>query len=200
LNYVHFTDKSEFDSSLIIFMKGSDLFVMTCHNRGKTMPIISFLPKEKMTGKILESDISCKYLNVSDKAYIGAKVLFFLAVKMILYITSNKPDLKIGERNVSSEELGEFLAKERKNKSTKNKGVSVGSYIVIDKNISSISKLTLSGSEEDRKLTHRFMVRGHFRMQRYGPGNERVKRIWISPFWKGPDMAEVIQKDYAVKG
>ena len=36
------------------------------------------------------------------------------------------------------------------------------------------------------KLTMKMAVRGHWRDQPCGPGRSETKRIWISPYWKGP--------------
>lgn len=44
----------------------------------------------------------------------------------------------------------------------------------------------------------RFMVRGHWRQQAHGPGSRQRKLIWIRPFYKGPDMADLISKPYIV--
>lgn len=43
------------------------------------------------------------------------------------------------------------------------------------------------------RLKHRHIVRGHYRNQPFGPRRAEVKRIWIAPFWKGPeDGAELV--------
>jgi hypothetical protein len=38
----------------------------------------------------------------------------------------------------------------------------------------------------------RWVVRGHWRWQSYGPGRTERRRIWISPFIKGPDGAPLV--------
>jgi hypothetical protein len=35
--------------------------------------------------------------------------------------------------------------------------------------------------------SHRWLVRGHWRWQAYGPGRTERRRIWIAPFVKGPE-------------
>lgn len=45
----------------------------------------------------------------------------------------------------------------------------------------------------------RFMVRGHWRRQAHGPASQDRKLIWIAPFYKGPDLATLINKPYVVK-
>ena len=43
--------------------------------------------------------------------------------------------------------------------------------------------------------SHRWLVRGHPRQQRYGPGRSQVRTIWIQPFVKGPaDKPFVVTK------
>ena len=42
---------------------------------------------------------------------------------------------------------------------------------------------------------HRFLVRGHWKRQRFGPGGADRKLIWVSPFIKGPADAPLVLKD-----
>ncbi len=44
---------------------------------------------------------------------------------------------------------------------------------------------------------HRFMVRGHWRRAKASWKDQRPR--WIKPFWKGPDMAAVIERAYRMK-
>jgi len=58
---------------------------------------------------------------------------------------------------------------------------------------------SIKGEYDDsgRKLMHRVLVRGHWRMQPYK--DDVVKRIFIEPFYKGPkDSAEAIDRIYKV--
>lgn len=57
----------------------------------------------------------------------------------------------------------------------------------------------LSKSSQGRKLEKRFIVRGHYRKQAHGPKWSEHKRIWIKPFWKGPEWAERLSKAYKVE-
>lgn len=40
--------------------------------------------------------------------------------------------------------------------------------------------------------SHRWIVRGHWRMQPYGEGRKEVRRIWIPPHIKGPDNKPLV--------
>lgn len=44
-----------------------------------------------------------------------------------------------------------------------------------------------------RSLDHQIWVRGHWKMQPYGEGRTMRKMIWIRPYVKGPDVAEVMK-------
>lgn len=49
------------------------------------------------------------------------------------------------------------------------------------------------------QLDRRFVVRGHWKNQAHGEGMQLRKLIWIKPYWKGPEMAEIINKPYKVR-
>lgn len=46
-------------------------------------------------------------------------------------------------------------------------------------------------SDEVKKLTKRFVVRGHFRQQAHGPNRTLRKTIFVRSFWKGPPWGEL---------
>ncbi len=61
--------------------------------------------------------------------------------------------------------------------------------------ISQVRRLQeLSRVPSGRKLTHRFMVRGHWRRPARTWKDKHVR--WIEPYWKGPDLAAIIEKTY----
>jgi hypothetical protein len=45
-----------------------------------------------------------------------------------------------------------------------------------------------------------FLVRGHWREQAHGAARSLRKRIWIEPFWKGPEGARVLLRSHNLKG
>ena len=59
--------------------------------------------------------------------------------------------------------------------------------------------IPIPGAGTGRTIDKRFVVRGHHRKQAYGKGRTERKRIWIMPFWKGPEMAEIVSKKYKVE-
>jgi hypothetical protein len=55
----------------------------------------------------------------------------------------------------------------------------------------------LEKAEAGRSLMARFMVRGHWR--RANPSWENQGLRWVAPYWKGPDMAAVIEREYRLR-
>jgi hypothetical protein len=55
----------------------------------------------------------------------------------------------------------------------------------------------LSRAPGGRPILARFLVRGHWRRPPKNWTDQRLR--WIEPYWKGPDMAAVIEKQYRLK-
>jgi hypothetical protein len=50
------------------------------------------------------------------------------------------------------------------------------------------------------KLDSRFVVRGHWRNQAYGPEHSLRRKQWIEPYWKGTDdLGEALERQYSVE-
>jgi hypothetical protein len=64
--------------------------------------------------------------------------------------------------------------------------------------ISRVRKLQeIERSPEGRELLRRHMVRGHWRRAQKAWADQRLR--WIEPYWKGPDMAAIIEHAYRLK-
>lgn len=74
----------------------------------------------------------------------------------------------------------------------------VGRCVKLDGNIR--RALTESGEDRARwKLAQRFIVRGHWRNQAYGPDHGLRRRQWIEPHWRGPEnVADALSRTYEV--
>jgi hypothetical protein len=64
----------------------------------------------------------------------------------------------------------------------------------------SIKRLERDHPPEMNSPAVRFLVRGHWRNQAHGEGRSLRTFKWIEPFWKGPEMAEIVNKPYRVDG
>jgi len=75
----------------------------------------------------------------------------------------------------------------------------VGRPIKLGARLRSAIKEGLSGGAS-WKLDSRFVVRGHWRNQAYGPEFSLHRKKWIEPYWKGPeDLTEAMQRAYEVE-
>ncbi len=50
---------------------------------------------------------------------------------------------------------------------------------------------------DGRTILRRFMVRGHWRRAAADWADQHMR--WIQPYWKGPDMATIIERTYKLK-
>jgi hypothetical protein len=55
----------------------------------------------------------------------------------------------------------------------------------------------MAASTEGHRVFARFMVRGHWR--RPAPNWREQALRWIEPYWKGPDLAMIIEREYRMK-
>ena len=49
------------------------------------------------------------------------------------------------------------------------------------------------------KISTRTLVQGHWRNQAYGEKFSQRKHIWIRPFWRGPELGEIIHRKHVVQ-
>lgn len=56
-----------------------------------------------------------------------------------------------------------------------------------------------NGKSGQSKPNVRFIVRGHWRLQPFGSGLTERKLVWITPYYKGPEIADLVSKPYLVK-
>ena len=55
----------------------------------------------------------------------------------------------------------------------------------------------LPKTEAGRRILTRFLVRGHWRRANPSWNDQRLR--WIEPYWKGPDIGRIIEKQYLLK-
>lgn len=143
-----------------------------------------------------------------DKDFYTDGLLFFrIVLNAILYLSSDQAETQLAHTpRAALEARAEAVLSIPKRKKILREarqyseldcmevGASVGSII--------IQKMQEGPGSENHgggKPVVRFMVRGHWRNQAFGAGRTDRKLIWIKPFYKGPDVATVINKPYLVK-
>lgn len=77
----------------------------------------------------------------------------------------------------------------------------VGTDVMFDSRLRAASReFCLSGTRpEPWRLSKRFVVRGHWKIQPHGPERADRKMIFVSPYWKGPADAPVLFRAHANK-
>lgn len=134
-----------------------------------------------------------------DLIFREGKLLMFFRVLVngILYLSSNDPDI---QKIISPHTKTQKRKKSRKNRTR----IGNGESFVVGAGIRPIvvvkpSEIENSDSEIARlRRAIRFMVRGHWRNQACGMELSERRLIWIKPYYKGPEMAELINKPYQV--
>lgn len=172
----------------------------------------NFIENRNLTGYV-QNPLSKRQITDSSDFYTDGLSFYRLVLNTILYINSKDADIEVGKNeykklNKQLQNEKSFLKKEKINqelsKTSRLDYQVVGSKIcpiIIQKgNVESDSNEKIEEYFKlDRKILHKFMVRGHWRNQRYGTGLTETKLIWIKPYIKGNDLAEIINKPYFVK-
>ncbi|MGY6277535.1 hypothetical protein [Methylomonas sp. MgM2] len=144
-----------------------------------------------------------------EEFYTDGLALFRLILNSVLYLSSNEPDviyrLSARESNISKANSIKSKLKSKKSRQLAKKesildfvsvGENIGS-IYIDKNRSRQGRIS---DFQDRKYRSiRYIVRGHWRNQAYGQNQSERKLIWIKPYYKGPEIADLVNRPYIVK-
>jgi hypothetical protein len=138
-----------------------------------------------------------------DKFMQQYKNILTVAINAVLYITSPDADIVRGNENeirklteklqgvkkgFKREQLESLLAKERNRK-----------IRIVGRSIMVQPEYNAHFTEEGRKVVFRHRVRGHWKLQVHGKNRENRKQIWIQPYWRGPDMAELLARNYVVQ-
>lgn len=138
----------------------------------------------------------------NDALFYGPGLKFVrIVVNAILYIASAAPEISGPLR---AEDLLPPLppsstSKQRRNRLDRIARSSGLTYIAVGGSLHSQVQTPTGPSDTTRTLSTRFMVRGHWRWQPHGIGRRERKLIYVEPFWKGPDMAEMVDRPYIVR-
>jgi len=146
----------------------------------------------KMTGQYLDPGTDAE--KVREDLWQGIR----LAINILLYI--NEPTAELSEpiKGTATLKLEQHPKKGEEWK-RKMRRIASKEPIIIDVGKSIEPKDGFSpDSGHTYELSVRYVVRGHWRQQPCGPGNTERRLTWIAPYWKGPEWAEVVKRDYLV--
>jgi len=120
-----------------------------------------------------------------DSAVIDKRIIRIL-FNTIAYITSERCDLI----PVTKIKTG------KKSKEVEGKPVNGRSVVLVGSRFQPTKPIMVGTGT---KVTKRHSVQAHFKRQRYGTGNSLVKVIWREEFFRGPEMADFIEKKYKIE-
>ena len=128
---------------------------------------------------------------------------FEFAMKSFLYIIGANSDIIYADNSIPLVQKLRRVKSAGKRKELQRRIDNIGSprYLVGSKIILTRGEQVMySGIKTGQwSVSYRFCVAGHYREQPCGEGRLLRKTIFIQPFWKGPEFAEVVTKEHYVK-
>ncbi len=150
---------------------------------------------------ILDSHFPDVSVNSLDPIFLAPelKKLVHLVINAILYSTYSHLDPIVLQP--AHKQQGK-AGKQNKHENKKEKDVSLSSenvfYLPGKIEISHIRHLSrVEKTHKGRRILKRFMVRGHWKKALPNWKDQRLR--WIEPYWKGPDIATIIEREYRLK-
>lgn len=136
-----------------------------------------------------------------DARSAGDDAMFFgpglrmmrIVANSILYLSSADPDVTEGLREPVRTMGSTLSAKEKRRLE---RSVTKLDYTLVGRSVAGYQGPTASIGKQ---LMERIQTRGHWKAQAHGPGRTQRKLIFIEPYWRGPDAAEVINKPYIAR-
>lgn len=149
-------------------------------------------------------------LNNDDKSFYTDGLVFFrLVLNSILYLSSSEAEISDEKSPVPEIILNRDAIPSPKKRRQMTQAAERFSVLDYTKVGATVPPITLRSPESETESGAsqgagtrpqvRFLVRGHWRNQAHGPNRADRKIIWIVPFYKGPDIAEQVNKPYLVR-
>lgn len=153
-------------------------------------------------------DLNGESCRVADEVfYTDGMALFRLVLNAVLYLASNDTDIinRLSGRTAAEIEAATIKshtkakkARQEARKESELDYASVGESakpIYIRKDGELEPSLPIGGF---REYAARFLVRGHWRLQACGSARTERRLTWIKPHYKGPEMAQLVNRPYIV--
>lgn len=128
----------------------------------------------------------------------------YFVINILLYITSKDPDIREQlPTNFRAKIEGKKSAGKIKKLQKIAERATAYPIIIIGDNIkdenNQVNEIIKAGGVGKWKLTTRLYVSGYWRIQWYGHADAKESKIiFIEPYYKGPELADVINKKYQV--
>jgi len=133
--------------------------------------------------------------------------LFRLVLNAILYLGSSDPDIisRCSGREAALQQAEQIRSSVKAKKAKQEaKKESELNYASIGESVTPIyvrkdaAQHSVGEGGGFREYASRFIVRGHWRNQPCGPGLSERKLLWIKPYYKGPEISEIVNRPYVV--
>lgn len=129
-----------------------------------------------------------------DEMFFGPGLrMMRIVANSILYLSSANPDVSEGLREPARSGGSTLSSKEKRRLE---RSVTKLDYTLVGR---STTPYQGPSAAIGKQLTERIQTRGHWKSQAHGPGRLERKIIFIEPYWRGPDAAEVINKPYVAR-
>jgi len=134
------------------------------------------------------------------------KGMFNFIVNTILYATMTDADTVIAYHDPNYQKTLNKLRKHPRGSKKHNRArqalkdfsceryFNLGGSIKVDRSLE--AAINKADQSTNRSLNVRFLVAGHWRNQPCGPSRSQIKRVWIRPYWKGPEYAPITSKPH----
>lgn len=128
-----------------------------------------------------------------DEMFFGPGLrMMRIVANSILYLSSANPDVTEGLKE-PTRTGGSTSSKEKRRLE---RSVTKLDYTLVGR---STTPYQGPSAAIGKQLTERIQTRGHWKSQAHGLGRTERKIIFIEPYWRGPDAAEVINKPYVAR-
>lgn len=75
----------------------------------------------------------------------------------------------------------------------------IGADVPLNRELRDAARAACRGDEKKWSLAKRFIVRGHWKQQAFGPGRVDRKLIFVEPYWKGPAESPLVARAHVDK-
>jgi hypothetical protein len=141
-----------------------------------------------------------KQIEVDEIRFYEDGLRFFrIIVNGILYLGSTSPDVSgelHAEDRIPALKMG-MTRKEKRHLEHKKATSTRLPYIEVGGVVRPLGGR--AGQSAAPRIDVRLLVRGHWKNQAHGPGMTLRKLIHVEPYWRGPEMAELVDRPYLVK-
>ena len=133
-----------------------------------------------------------------DRFFRGGLQFFRIVVNAVLYLGSSSPDIsgELRAHDLLRDPAELKTSKERRSREYKAKRASQLPYILVG---GVVRPMVRPGGQRGTISSVRTLVSGHWKEQPHGEGRKLRKLIHVEPYFRGPEMAELVDRPFLVR-